>query len=32
VLFAFGRGARAQVTVTGPADAVEALRVVLPFE
>ncbi|KQV19114.1 MULTISPECIES: TIGR03085 family metal-binding protein [unclassified Kitasatospora] len=32
VLFAFGRGARAQVTVSGPADAVEALRVVLPFE
>ncbi|MER5867289.1 TIGR03085 family metal-binding protein [Kitasatospora sp. NPDC002040] len=32
VLFAFGRGARAEVTVTGPTDAVEALRVVLPFE
>ncbi|BFV59854.1 TIGR03085 family metal-binding protein [Kitasatospora sp. CMC57] len=32
VLFAFGRGARAQLAVSGPEDAVEALRVVLPFE
>lgn len=32
VLFAFGRGAQAELTVDGPKDAVEALRVVLPFE
>ncbi|WP_405016927.1 TIGR03085 family metal-binding protein [Kitasatospora sp. NBC_00070] len=32
VLFAFGRGERAKVTADGPQEAVEALRVVLPFE
>ncbi|MET8698835.1 TIGR03085 family metal-binding protein [Kitasatospora sp. NPDC058032] len=31
VLFAFGRGARAELTVDGPEDAVEALRHALPI-
>ncbi|MER7703890.1 TIGR03085 family metal-binding protein [Kitasatospora sp. NPDC097605] len=31
LLFAFGRGARAELTVDGPPDAVEALRHVLPL-
>ncbi|MFB6888842.1 TIGR03085 family metal-binding protein [Kitasatospora sp. NPDC056327] len=31
VLFAFGRGARTELTVDGPRDAVEALRHVLPL-
>ncbi|MGW2541044.1 hypothetical protein ACWC5I_09250, partial [Kitasatospora sp. NPDC001574] len=31
LLFAFGRGARAELAVDGPPDAVEALRHVLPL-